>query len=86
MDNNPIKFNRSEYRKILEKVKEANLFHFGYPSLMRMMYIDGGKELVRLLKAVHELGVAVSVDMMDTGIDVPELVNLVFFKKVHSKT
>ena len=31
--------------------------------LMRMMYIDGGKELVRLLKAVHELGVAVSVDM-----------------------
>lgn len=30
---------------------------------MRMMYIDGGKELVRLLKAVHELGVAVSVDM-----------------------
>lgn len=30
--------------------------------------------------------VAVSVDMMDTGIDVPELVNLVFFKKVHSKT
>ena len=47
----------------LEKVKEANLFHFGYPSLMRMMYIDGGKELVRLLKAVHELGVAVSVDM-----------------------
>lgn len=30
--------------------------------------------------------IAVSVDMMDTGIDVPELVNLVFFKKVHSKT
>ena len=47
----------------LEKVKEANLFHFGYPSLMRMMYIDGGKELIRLLKAVHEMGVAVSVDM-----------------------
>ena len=29
--------------------------------------------------------VAVSVDMLDTGIDVPELVNLVFFKKVRSK-
>lgn len=29
--------------------------------------------------------IAVSVDMMDTGIDVPECVNLVFFKKVHSK-
>lgn len=30
--------------------------------------------------------IAVSVDMMDTGIDVPEIVNLVFFKKVRSKT
>ena len=30
--------------------------------------------------------IAVSVDMMDTGIDVPECVNLVFFKRVRSKT
>lgn len=30
--------------------------------------------------------VAVSVDMLDTGIDVPEIVNLVFFKRVRSKT
>ena len=30
--------------------------------------------------------IAISVDMMDTGIDVPECVNLVFFKKVRSKT
>lgn len=29
--------------------------------------------------------IAVSVDMMDTGIDVPQAVNLVFFKKVRSK-
>lgn len=29
--------------------------------------------------------IAVSVDMLDTGIDVPEIVNLVFFKPVHSK-
>ncbi len=29
--------------------------------------------------------IVVSVDMMDTGIDVPEVVNLVFFKKVMSK-
>ena len=35
-----------------------------------------------LEKAPH---IAVSVDMMDTGIDVPECVNLVFFKKVRSK-
>lgn len=29
--------------------------------------------------------IAVSVDMLDTGIDVPEVVNLVFFKRVFSK-
>ena len=29
---------------------------------------------------------AISVDMLDTGIDVPEVVNLVFFKLVRSKT
>ena len=30
--------------------------------------------------------IAVSVDMLDTGIDVPEVVNLVFFKLVRSRT
>lgn len=30
--------------------------------------------------------IAISVDMLDTGIDIPEVVNLVFFKAVHSKT
>ena len=29
--------------------------------------------------------IAISVDMLDTGIDVPEVLNLVFFKKVMSK-
>lgn len=30
--------------------------------------------------------IAISVDMLDTGVDVPEAVNLVFFKMVRSKT
>ena len=30
--------------------------------------------------------IAISVDMLDTGIDVPEVLNLVFFKKVMSKS
>ncbi|UDL92229.1 hypothetical protein LGH82_13960 [Mesorhizobium sp. PAMC28654] len=34
-------------------------------------------------KAPH---IAISVDMLDTGIDVPEVVNLVFFKQIRSKT
>ena len=29
--------------------------------------------------------IAISVDMLDTGIDIPEILNLVFFKKVYSK-
>ncbi|MEV6738689.1 DEAD/DEAH box helicase family protein [Streptomyces sp. NPDC051104] len=35
------------------------------------------------IKAPH---IAISVDMLDTGVDVPEVVNLVFFKLVRSKT
>jgi len=34
-------------------------------------------------KAPH---IAISVDMLDTGIDVPEVVNLVFFKMVRAKS
>ena len=34
----------------------------------------------------REPHIAISVDMLDTGIDVPEVVNLVFFKMVRSKT
>ena len=34
-------------------------------------------------KAPH---IAISVDMLDTGIDIPEVMNLVFFKLVRSKT
>lgn len=32
-----------------------------------------------------ELSIAVSVDMLDTGVDIPEVVNLVFYKKIRSK-
>ena len=30
--------------------------------------------------------IAISVDMLDTGVDIPEVLNLVFFKKVRSKS
>ncbi len=33
-----------------------------------------------------DLAIAISVDMLDTGIDIPEIVNLVFFKPVRSRT
>ncbi|MGB9117435.1 DEAD/DEAH box helicase family protein, partial [Bradyrhizobium sp.] len=37
-------------------------------------------------KKTRDPHIAISVDMLDTGIDVPEVVNLVFFKQVRSKT
>ncbi len=42
--------------------------------------------LIDEFKEKNEIMIAVSVDMLDTGIDVPEVVNLVFFKIIKSKT
>lgn len=47
----------------LEKVRGARIFHFGYPPIMRRMYLDDGAELARALQAVRALGVTTSVDM-----------------------
>ena len=49
------------------KIREASLFHFGYPPLMRRMYENDGEELVRLFQDVKSLGVATSLDM--AGVD-----------------
>lgn len=46
-----------------DTVKEADLFHFGYPPLMKNMYDRNGEELLRILKRVNELDTAVSMDM-----------------------
>jgi len=43
-------------------------------------------ELNRFKNPTSGLNVAISVDMLDTGVDVPEVVNLVFFKPVYSST
>ena len=45
------------------------------------------QELIKQFKLPDsEPHIAISVDMMDTGIDAPHTVNLVFFKKIRSKT
>lgn len=41
--------------------------------------------LQREFKEKQDIRIVISVDMMDTGVDIPELVNLVFFKRVLSK-
>ena len=44
-------------------VKQAGLFHLGYPPLMRTLYIDNGRELVEIFRRVKDLGVTTSLDM-----------------------
>ncbi|MCK5928515.1 MAG: DEAD/DEAH box helicase family protein [Nocardioides sp.] len=71
----------------------AKRFDLGYPELAGhyARVITHGSPYAQSLiddfsihdKAPH---IAISVDMLDTGIDVPEVVNLVFFKMVRSKS
>ncbi|WP_055426448.1 DEAD/DEAH box helicase family protein [Bifidobacterium aesculapii] len=63
-----------------------------WPKLAAQGYIvavvhgdDHSHSLIKDFKHKPMPVITVSVDMMDTGVDVPEIVNLVFFKKVRSK-
>lgn len=81
--------NHNHAEKILE------IFNKEYPHLSK-----DGQDFARVIdnyttyaqKAIDEFAegdkmpqIAISVDMLDTGIDVPEVLNLIFFKKVLSK-
>lgn len=48
-------------------------------------YVKYADDLILKFENDNEFRIAVSVDMLDTGIDVPAVVNLVFFKPVKSK-
>ena len=73
-----------------EKIKE--IFDKEYPSYhgyCRVIdnYTNYEQSLIDEFSVPEKMPqIVVSVDMMDTGIDVPEVVNLVFFKKVLSKS
>lgn len=77
--------NHDHAEKILE------VFHKEYPHLPDyakvidnyMTYAQSAIDEFSDAKKMPQI--AISVDMLDTGIDVPEVLNLVFFKKVMSK-
>ena len=48
-------------------------------------YVNYADTLVEKFKHDPNFRIAVSVDMLDTGVDVPEVLNLVFFKPVRSR-
>ena len=76
--------NHDHAEKILE------IFHKDYPHLNGFAQVIDNriKHAQTLIDDFSEASklpqIAISVDMMDTGIDVPEVLNLVFFKKVMS--
>lgn len=77
--------NHTHAEKILE------VFHKEYPHLNNYAKVIDNY-MTYAQSAIDEFSdpkkmpqIAISVDMLDTGIDVPEVLNLVFFKKVMSK-
>ncbi len=52
-------------------LKEAALFHFGYPPIMKKMYENDGEELVRVMRLAKDAGAATSLDLaaVDPGSD-----------------
>src|SRR6266404_7228212 len=74
-------------REVFEEMfpQYAGLLQVIYTGVERVHdgpYRDG---LISKFKKEDKPRFAVSVDMLDTGIDVPEVVNLVFMKPVHSR-
>ncbi len=47
----------------MDKIREASLFHFGYPPIMKRMYENKGEELVKIMRSVHDERIATSLDL-----------------------
>lgn len=54
-----------------DALREAALFHFGYPPLMRRIYEKNGAELVKLFRRAKAAGCATSLDMAFPDADSP---------------
>ena len=46
-----------------DKIKDAALFHFGYPAYMAATYANDGEELTAMYRRVKELGLTTSLDL-----------------------
>lgn len=70
-------------------VKRFNILYPEYGSSFCVLidnYVDYAQNLIERFEIRDgDPQIAVSVDMLDTGIDVPDILNLVFFKRVKSK-
>lgn len=79
-------------RNHLHAEKILEVFNQQYPSYVGQCqvidnYSSYSDDQIKKFKAPEsKVRIAVSVDMMDTGIDIPDVLNLVFFKPVYSKS
>ena len=77
--------NHTHAEKILEVFGKQYPSFPGYAKVIDN-YINYAQSAIDEFSDPNKLPqIAISVDMLDTGIDVPEVLNLVFFKKVMSK-
>ena len=77
--------NHKHAEKILEVFNKEYPHLKGYASVIDN-YTNYAQSAIDEFATLSKLPmIAISVDMLDTGIDVPEILNLVFFKKVMSK-
>ncbi len=47
----------------MDAIREAALFHFGYPPIMKRIFENDGEELVKVMSMVREAGAATSLDL-----------------------
>lgn len=77
--------NHTHAEKILEIFNREYPHLYGYTKVIDN-YMTYAQSAIDEFSDPQKLPqIAISVDMLDTGIDVPEVLNLVFFKKVMSK-
>ncbi len=78
--------NKRHAQFIVDRFNALYPQHHGHFAKRIVCDDDYSQELIIAFKKKEAPRVAVSVDMMDTGIDILEILNLVFFKEVRSKT
>lgn len=78
-------YNHKHAQMIVDLFREMYpQYHENYCQLVDYS-VNYGEDLVIKFGEDPNFRIAVSVDMLDTGVDVPEVLNLVFFKKVRSR-
>jgi type I restriction enzyme R subunit len=77
-----------DHAEFIQKRFDVNYPHYaGHFARVIDFKVEYAQSLIDSFSQTEKMPhIAISVDMLDTGIDIPEVLNLVFFKMVRSKT